>query len=992
MITPRTTQLVRTADLRAFRRALVDLAGTGTPLDARNRIIVVPTRAAAAHLLRTLEDQAFHASACSSGAMLLPDLITPAELVTRLADRLDVGRPVLTDAEREVLLGVACRAARDAGFDPPFRLRPGLIAEILRFYDTLRWNQNDIDAFERRALDKLEPGAAYDRGAERLVRQTRFLVAAYRDFELRCAAAGLDDHELRRRLLQQPAANPVTHVVLAVGDRAFDPHGLYPADWDLLARVPGLARLDVVVTDRVLAGALHERMHQVLPGIEEVRVDAPDSWLPVLVVPPPGRRDGEGSAPLVHVSRDREEEIGGFARRVKAAVRERNVTSLDRIALVVHQPLPYVYVAREVLRSGGIPCQMFDALPLAAEPYAAALDLVCSAVTGDFARAPAIALLRSPHFRIGGDGEPRPFGAGDVAALDRALGEAGYLGDADALERLLDSWRAAAPSRGRLERALRAGEALLHVARSLAPLRRDGTVAEHLTVLTQFLTRHENLPGPDEDGRTRQLRARSAVLGTLAGLRDAYRRFDSTPLPFDEVAALVRRWIEGHTFAPRTGDAGVHLVDADSARFGEFEEIQLAGLIDGEWPARPRRSIFYSAGVLRELGWPAEAGRIDGARAAFTDLLRLPRQRLAVSSFSLEADSIVGPSPLLDELDIAAPDRCVEQEPDVAVFDFEALTATILDAAVLPALTREWAAFRVAAPPLDAPRYHGATTPPPPAALSLSALERYQDCPFKFFAADVLRLEEQVEDETGLSPRARGRFIHEVFQQFFAAWDAAGHGTITSDQVDRARTLFAAVAEPLLSRLPDADAGLERTRLFGSAISVGIVDVVLGLEASRPAEVTERWLEYRLEGEFSLGIEGGATVALKGVADRIDLLAGNRLRVIDYKSGMAPNTRRALQVPIYALCAKERLEERDGASWTVDEAAYVAFAGKRSLVPVVKAGATDATAVLDDARERLLGVLDGIGGGAFPPRPHDAMRCRYCAYSVVCRKDYVGDE
>ena len=40
----------------------------------------------------------------------------------------------------------------------------------------------------------------------------------------------------------------------------------------------------------------------------------------------------------------------------------------------------------------------------------------------------------------------------------------------------------------------------------------------------------------------------------------------------------------------------------------------------------------------------------------------------------------------------------------------------------------------------------------------------------------------------------------------------------------------------------------------------------------------------------------------------------------------------------------------------------------------------------------LFGVLDGIAGSVFPPRPHDEMICRYCAYPSVCRKDYVGDE
>ena len=39
----------------------------------------------------------------------------------------------------------------------------------------------------------------------------------------------------------------------------------------------------------------------------------------------------------------------------------------------------------------------------------------------------------------------------------------------------------------------------------------------------------------------------------------------------------------------------------------------------------------------------------------------------------------------------------------------------------------------------------------------------------------------------------------------------------------------------------------------------------------------------------------------------------------------------------------------------------------------------------------LLAALDGIGAGSFPPRPHDEMICRYCAYPSVCRKDYVGD-
>ena len=128
--------------------------------------------------------------------MLLPDFITARQLVSHLGARLPEMAPQLTDADREALLGVCCRAAAAAGFTPPFRLRPGLIAEILRFYDALRRHEKDVDAFERLALGMLEPGAELDRGAARLVQQTRFLVAAFREFERRSLEAGLDEHQL----------------------------------------------------------------------------------------------------------------------------------------------------------------------------------------------------------------------------------------------------------------------------------------------------------------------------------------------------------------------------------------------------------------------------------------------------------------------------------------------------------------------------------------------------------------------------------------------------------------------------------------------------------------------------------------------------------------------------------------------------------------------------------------------------------------------------
>lgn len=969
MITPRETRLVRVEGLQAFREAAISLAVEGSPLEARDRLVIVPTRAAAEHLVRGIED------ASPSGAVILPDFATASELVGRFAARLPVGSRELSGEEREVLLRVASRAVVASGVEPPFQVRPGLVAEMVRFYDDLRRSQKDIDTFERLALSMLEPGAAYDRGARQLVEETRFLSAVFRDFERRCAEQGTDEHALRRLAISESAARPYRHIVVAVADRSVDPFGLTPADWDLLARAPGIARLDVLVTDRVLAGTLHERIHTLLPGIQEVRFEP--QWpqrQPSIAVP--------GSDSLLYLVRDREEEVATFARRVKEARRRARSTTLDRMALVVHQPLPYVYLARSVLGSAGLECQLFDTLPLAAEPYAAALDLVLTFASSGFARGPGIHLLRSPHFRFTApDGEPVT--ARDITVLDRALTEGGYAGDLDALERLIDAtWS----RRGaRMTGVVRAGRLFQRIAGELEQLRTPAAVADQLSSILEFLTNHENLPGPSDPLRDRHLRARGAVLTTIVALRDAHEQFDRSSVEFDEVAALLRRWIEGHTFAPRTGNSGVHVVDSASARFGSFEHMHLAGLVDGEWPERPRRNIFYSTAILRELGWPSEGDRIDGARAAFADLLQSPSTEVAVSAFLLEHDAVVSLSPLVDEIESSGPKQ-QRPVPEHHVFDYEALTQDPPVMTRLDDVGREWAGLRSLARNRDDSRFRGSTASHQPVAYSLSGLERYQDCPFKFFASDVLRLDEPAEDGAVLSPRARGRFVHELLQKFFEAWDARGEGAITPGRLDSARAVFAEVAEPLLAGLPPADAALERSRVFGSPLSVGIIEVILGIEASRPERVIERWLEYRLDGTFSLGGSEARDVPLRGVADRIDLLEGNRLRVIDYKTGSAPERGRALQVPIYALCAQQRLSDRDGPEWTVEEGLYVSFAGRKSVVRMVS---SDDVETLVTARQRLFGLVDQINAGEFPPRPHDPMMCTYCAYQSVCRKDYV---
>ena len=83
------------------------------------------------------------------------------------------------------------------------------------------------------------------------------------------ASGALDEHALRRRLIEAQPALPFDHVVVAVADRSSDLRGLWPADFDLIGRLHGIAAVDVVMTEETHDAGFRERLERELPGIEE---------------------------------------------------------------------------------------------------------------------------------------------------------------------------------------------------------------------------------------------------------------------------------------------------------------------------------------------------------------------------------------------------------------------------------------------------------------------------------------------------------------------------------------------------------------------------------------------------------------------------------------------------------------------------------------------------------------------------------------------------
>ena len=127
-----------------------------------------------------------------------------------------------------------------------------------------------------------------------------------------------------------------------------------------------------------------------------------------------------------------------------------------------------------------------------------------------------------------------------------------------------------------------------------------------------------------------------------------------------------------------------------------------------------------------------------------------------------------------------------------------------------------------------------------------------------------------------------------------------------------------------------------------------------------------------------IGVEQGfeitvAGVRVKGRLDRIDRIAGNRVTIIDYKTGK-PRTedhaRKSLQLSIYAIAAREK--------WGY-EAERLVF---HNIADNSEVSCKRDQKQLDDACRRVAEVAAEIKRGNFDPTP--GYHCLWCAYRNLC--------
>lgn len=283
-------------------------------------------------------------------------------------------------------------------------------------------------------------------------------------------------------------------------------------------------------------------------------------------------------------------------------------------------------------------------------------------------------------------------------------------------------------------------------------------------------------------------------------------------------------------------------------------------------------------------------------------------------------------------------------------------------------------------------------------AASASGLQTYATCPHSYFLGKVLGVQDRDEPDDEASPLDVGTVVHHALEDFFGRhlgrspnrpWTDTdltvardildSHAARLADEGKAGRPLVWATTTRRMRRSVRRTLLADTRRRRSRRASPEAVELTFGLQdAAQPAVEVE--------------LANGATVALRGSIDRVDVHEDGSLTVLDWKTGKRDaydalakeplnlvDRGRHLQLPLYAEAAL---------AWHGRPAAVNAY------YVFVDHGADELGGAVDENQQaRLHDALQtltfGVAEGLFPMNPGDDgyfgwTHCGFCPFDRLC--------
>lgn len=315
---------------------------------------------------------------------------------------------------------------------------------------------------------------------------------------------------------------------------------------------------------------------------------------------------------------------------------------------------------------------------------------------------------------------------------------------------------------------------------------------------------------------------------------------------------------------------------------------------------------------------------------------------------------------------------------------------------------------------------------------SITQLETYGACPFRYFALRIIGLEDIQEEDDGLLPLPRGSLLHNILFDFFIERRKENTKSLTHLSGDEREVEYNRIARIAALHIRKVEQrhpfwSIDAKEYFGvnadETLMDGILKSFIDNECKTKASLEPKFFEVRFgmkktpgtKSDDMLGsddpIDFGA-IRLRGKIDRIEL-GDDAFTIVDYKTGSFFHGLKeieagaAFQLPLYLRAVEKLLQKKFGRDVTnygglfyqlpspkylkkafglVDQAGnkHAFDLGKSRSNILDRAGFEK---VIDDAISRAQKYAHEISRGNFILQPNQALKkvCVHCEFKRVCR-------